>query len=249
MSISWLIGLPAAQHSLPASPFRAHKLRKPGALFTTFWRLSGWHVYCPPMQSRQPLQLCLVQQPRKPSQPAGAHMAHADDQRSWRTSGSAAAPQDDFRGLKEDARALEGQLQTMKAREEAAVSAVTQAREDADAQRQAVRPLDQGESVVLFPLPLSSKGVANINKNDVSSLAVNRSWLLVHDAFLLPRHICSSGTLVGITEEGLHSSAGADQGIEPVRHQHRTSATCHVAAADLHPSSGRYLRCGRRWPA
>lgn len=47
--------------------------------------------------------------------------------------------QDDFRGLKEDARALEGQLQTMKAREEAAVSAVTQAREDADAQRQAVR--------------------------------------------------------------------------------------------------------------
>jgi hypothetical protein len=65
---------------------------------------------------------------------------HAEDCMGGLTPHMPPSLQDD---LKEDARMLEGQLQTMKARELAAVSAVTQAREHADAQRQAVRSHDQ----------------------------------------------------------------------------------------------------------
>lgn len=48
--------------------------------------------------------------------------------------------QDDFRGLKEDARALETQLDQSRGREAQALSEARQAREEADAQRQTVRP-------------------------------------------------------------------------------------------------------------
>ena len=48
--------------------------------------------------------------------------------------------QDDFRGLKEDARALEAQLDQSRGREAKAQSEAHQAREEANAQRQTVPP-------------------------------------------------------------------------------------------------------------
>lgn len=48
--------------------------------------------------------------------------------------------QDDFRGLKEDARALEAQLDESRGREAKALSEAHQAREEANAQRRTVPP-------------------------------------------------------------------------------------------------------------